>query len=67
MDINEASRGLFFHHAQAQKEKLTGQLRITISYQSGGISKASVEKLSPLIPGAARPEDAGDIPGKNMG
>lgn len=66
MDINEIGRGLAYRHAEAQKEKLTGQVKVTLTYQNGGITKASVEKASPLIPGARAP-DAGDVPGKNMG
>ncbi len=67
MDINEACRGMVYHDTEAKKEGLTGQVKVTLNYQSGGITKASIEKLGPLIPGARRPDNAADAPGKNMG
>lgn len=66
MDINEIGRGLVYRHSEAEKEKLTGQVKVTLTYQNGGITKASVEKVSPLIPGS-RPPDGYDVPGKNFG
>jgi hypothetical protein len=70
MDINEACRGVVYRHAEAEKEKLTGQVKIILSYQDGAITKATTEKISPLIPGGRGPSpsrEGYDVPGKNLG
>jgi hypothetical protein len=66
MDINEACRGVVYHHAEAEKEKLNGQIRVMLTYQNGGITKGTIEKICPLIPGAPS-SPAYDEPGKNRG
>lgn len=52
MEINEVTRGIIFRDDEAKKEKLTGDVRIILNYQDGGITKARIEKNGPLIPGA---------------
>lgn len=66
MDIQDACKGLVYHHAGAEKEKLNGQVKATLTYQNGAITKASVEKIGPLLPGAPAKPDY-DVPGKNRG
>ncbi len=70
MDIDEAGRALVFRHAEAQKLKLSGSVVVTLTYQDGGITKASFQLNCPLIPGsrpASRLPEGYDKPGINRG
>ncbi len=66
MDINEACRGVVYRSEEAKKENLTGQIKVTLTYQNGGLTKASYEKSGSLLPGSAPPPPF-DVPGKNLG
>ncbi len=70
MNIDEAGRALVYRNAEAEKLKLSGSMVITLTYQDGGITKASFQLNCPLIPGARQPsrfQEGVDRPGLNRG
>lgn len=60
MDINEVCRGAVYRDSEANKEHLTGEVRIIIDYSEGNIKGARYEKSGRLIPGT-RKEQAQSI------
>lgn len=64
MTLEEAQNGVRMAHEEAKKGNLNGQVLIRLTYQNGGIAKATKEVIGNLLPGV-QPTTRPDFEGRS--